>query len=282
MEWLSGLLDIIFQTLNATMQSAVGMLSQSPETFNGILYQFSKNLGTIFQSVGVSLVVLFFFLGLADPSHSLGEIKRPEAILAEFVRLVVCNLIVVNSSFILEKITAIGTNLITVGWNAANNTSGGVPSLAADNTVKEAMQDIDFGILSIGADTIFLLLLNFILVIAMGIAILYIAIIAYTRFFKIYMYIAIAPIPLSTFACRSTSDVGKQFIKSFCGVLLQGLILVIAFMLFTLFFNNVSLDESQGAVSLIWNYSISVLGQLFVLIAIIKGSDQLVYKMLGV
>ena len=162
MRWLSDLLDIIFEMFNSTLQFVVGLLSQDPESFNATLYQFAENLSFVFQSVGVALVVLFFFLSLADPSRSIGDIKRPEVVLAEFVRLIVCNIIVLNSSFILEKIMQIGTGLITLGWNTANSASGGVPTLSADGTVKAAMNEIEFGILDISFDMLILLLLGFI------------------------------------------------------------------------------------------------------------------------
>lgn len=36
----------------------------------------------------------------------------------------------------------------------------------------------------------------------------------YGRFFKLYMYTALAPIPLSTFAGDPSQNIGKSFIKS--------------------------------------------------------------------
>ena len=38
----------------------------------------------------------------------------------------------------------------------------------------------------------------------------------YGRFFKMYLYTAIAPIPLSTFAGEPTQSVGRSFIKCTC------------------------------------------------------------------
>ena len=40
------------------------------------------------------------------------------------------------------------------------------------------------------------------------------------RFFKLYLYTAIAPIPLSSFAGEGTSSMGKAFVKSYAGGLL--------------------------------------------------------------
>ena len=75
MEWLSAFLDIMFDTLNSVIQNMVGLLSQSPEAFNGTLYDFAKGLNSVFQATGLALVVLFFFIGLSDPSHNLAEIN---------------------------------------------------------------------------------------------------------------------------------------------------------------------------------------------------------------
>lgn len=50
----------------------------------------------------------------------------------------------------------------------------------------------------------------------------------YGRFFKLYMYTALAPILLSTFAREPTQNVGKSLIKSYCVVLLEGSVIVLS------------------------------------------------------
>ena len=259
----------------------VGLLSQSPEAFNGTLYDFARGLNSVFQATGLALVVLFFFIGLSDPSHNLAEIKRPEAIIAEFARFLLCQLVVANSYLILQQISAIGTSLISTAWSAVTS-GGGMPTISADGTVKEALNEVKFNILSISTDMIMLILLNFIMIVTLGIIIIYISVIAYVRFFKIYMYIAIAPLALSTFAARNTSEIGKQFLKSFCGVLLQGLVLVLSLLMFAMFFSNTTIDGGDGAITVVWEYFISMFGQLFVLVTVVKGSDQIIQKMLGI
>ena len=153
MEWLSAFLDIMFDTLNSVIQNMVGLLSQSPEAFNGTLYDFAKGLNSVFQATGLALVVLFFFIGLSDPSHNLAEIKRPEAIIAEFARFLLCQLVVANSYLILQQISAIGTSLISTAWSAVTS-GGGMPTISADGTVKEALNEVKFNILSISTDTV--------------------------------------------------------------------------------------------------------------------------------
>ena len=57
----------------------------------------------------------------------------------------------------------------------------------------------------------------------------------YGRFFKLYIYTAIAPIPLATFAGQPTQNVGKSFVKSYTAVCLEGAIIVLACVIFSMF-----------------------------------------------
>lgn len=44
----------------------------------------------------------------------------------------------------------------------------------------------------------------------------------YGRFFKLYIYVAIFPVPMSTFAGEESSHIGKAFFKSFAPACLEG------------------------------------------------------------
>ena len=50
----------------------------------------------------------------------------------------------------------------------------------------------------------------------------------YGRMFSLWMYAAISPIPLSAFAGEPTSSVGKNFLRSYAGVCLQGVVIALA------------------------------------------------------
>ena len=105
----------------------------------------------------------------------------------------------------------------------------------------------------------------------------------YSRFFSLYMYTAIAPIPLSTFAGEGTSSVGKQFLKSYAGVCLQGAIIVLACIIYSVFAASppeVS-DTSLSAVQIVWNYVGEMIFNLLVLVGAVRMSERIVKEMLG-
>lgn len=73
-------------------------------------------------------------------------------------------------------------------------------------------------------DGLFITVLSFIMIMTV-----------YGRLFKLYLYTAIAPIPLSSFAGEPSQNVGKSFIKSYAAVCLEGAIIVLTCIILSLF-----------------------------------------------
>ena len=63
------------------------------------------------------------------------------------------------------------------------------------------------------AESLFITVLSFIIILTV-----------YGRFFRLYLYTAIAPVPLATFAGQPTQSIGASFLKSYAGVCLEGAI----------------------------------------------------------
>ena len=78
----------------------------------------------------------------------------------------------------------------------------------------------------------------------------------YSRFFKLYLATAIAPIPMASFAGQPSSSIGVAFLKSYAAICLEGCIIV-------------------------WNYVGEVLFNMLVLVGCIKMSDRLIRELMG-
>jgi len=97
----------------------------------------------------------------------------------------------------------------------------------------------------------------------------------YGRFFKIYLYTALAPIPLATFAGEPTSQVGKSFLKGFCAVCLEGAIIVIACIIFSQFASSPPvIDANAQAVNQVWTYVGELVFNMLVLVRNSKNERQ--------
>ena len=104
----------------------------------------------------------------------------------------------------------------------------------------------------------------------------------YGRFFKLYLYTAIAPVPLSTFAGEPTQSVGKSFLKSYAAVCLEGVIIILSCIIFSLFASSPPVvDTSAAAVTQVWTYIGELVFNMLVLVGTIKMSDRVVREMMG-
>ena len=104
----------------------------------------------------------------------------------------------------------------------------------------------------------------------------------YGRFFRLYLYTAIAPVPLSTFAGEPSQNVGKSFIKSYAAVCLEGAIIVLACIIFSLFAASPpAVDPNAAAVSMVWSYIGELIFNMLVLVGAVKMADRVVREMMG-
>ena len=104
----------------------------------------------------------------------------------------------------------------------------------------------------------------------------------YGRFFKLYMYTAIAPIPLSTFAGQPTQNVGISFLKGYAAVCLEGAIIVLACIIFTKFASTPPVVDADAApAAMVWKYVGELVFNMLVLVGSVKMSDAIVREMMG-
>ena len=106
----------------------------------------------------------------------------------------------------------------------------------------------------------------------------------YGRFFKLYLYTALAPLSLSSFAGEGTSSIGKSFLKSYAGVCLEGAIVVISCVIYSAFLSSSSpaVDTSLSAVTMVWQYIGQLAFNMIILTGLVKGSSRLVREMFGI
>ena len=104
----------------------------------------------------------------------------------------------------------------------------------------------------------------------------------YGRFFKLYMYTALASIPLSTFAGEPSQSVEKSFVRSYCAVLLEGAVILLFCIIFSLFASTPPVvDTSAAAVTQVWSYIAQLSFNMLVLVGTVKMSDRIIREMMG-
>ena len=105
----------------------------------------------------------------------------------------------------------------------------------------------------------------------------------YGRFFKLYIYTAIAPIPLATFAGQPTESIGKSFLKSYAGVCLEGAVIILACIIFSKFASTPPvIDKDAAVVTMVWSYIGELAFNMLILVGTVKMADRIVHEAMGI
>lgn len=271
--WVVQNLQNALDTWNGKLAEIWTLLTQSPETFKGgAIWQVILSIHGALQAIGYALLVLFFVVGIIKTCGSFTEVKKPEHVLKLFVRFALAKGVITYGLELLLKLMMIVQGVISkimVASGIASSSGATLPQ-----TIIDAVENCGFwesiplwAVTLIGG--LFITVLSFIMIMSV-----------YGRFFKIYMYSAIAPIPLSTFAGQPTENVGKTFLKSYCAVLLEGAIIVLACIIFSVFASSPpTVDTSAAAVTQVWSYVGELIFNMLVLVGSVKMADRIVREM---
>ena len=251
------------------------LLTQTPQQFKGGgIWTVIVNIHQTLLAIGLALLVLFFVLGIIKTCANLNEVKRPEQALRLFVRFAIARGLVVYGMdlmcSIFEIIQGITTQIMnTVGLTVFSETS--LPQEIIEATAHVGfLESIPLWAVTL-LGGIFITIFSFVMILTV-----------YGRFFKLYMYTAISPIPLATSAGQSTQNIAMTFVKSYAGVCLEGAIIVLACIIFSAFaVSPPVVYTNASAVSMVWTYVGELIFNMLVLVGTMKISDRIVKEMMG-
>lgn len=275
MNWVVGNLQNSLDTWNSKLNEIWTLVSTSPDTFKGgTIWNVIVNIHGALQAIGLGLLVLFFVVGVMKTCGSFAEVKKPEHALKLFIRFAIAKGVVTYGLELMMAVFKIIQGVVSTIINSSG--LGGATQATLPQAMIDAINSCSFfesiplwAVTLIGG--LFVTVISFIMILSV-----------YGRFFKLYLYTAIAPIPLSTFAGEPTQSVGKNFLKSYCSVCLEGAIIVLACVIFSLFASSPPVvDTNASAVTMVWKYIGELVFNMLVLVGTIKASDRIVREMMG-
>lgn len=273
--WVVQNLENALTTWNEKLSEIWTLITTSPQNFKGgSIWGVIVNINGAVQAIGLALLVLFFVIGMVRTCGSFTEIKKPEHALKLFIRFALAKGAITYGMELMLALFNIVQGTITTIINAAGFGNPQQTTLPAEMvTTIEKCGFFDsiplWAVTLIGG--LFVTVLSFIMIMTV-----------YGRFFKLYMYTALAPIPLSTFAGEPSQNVGKSFIKSYCAVLLEGAVIVLSCIIFSVFASSPPVvDTSAAAVTQVWSYVAELIFNMLVLVGAVKMSDRIIREMMG-
>ena len=273
--WVVQNLQNALDTWNSKLAEIWQILTQSPENFKGGgIWQVIVQIHGALQVIGYALLVLFFVVGVVKTCGSFTEVKRPEHALKIFIRFAITKGVVTYGLELMMALFNIiqgvtSTIMQTAGFGSTEDT-------VLPDEIIEAVEDCGFfesiplwAVTLIGG--LFITVLSFIMIMSV-----------YGRFFRLYLYTAIAPIPLSSFAGEPSQNIGRSFLKSYAAVCLEGAIVVLACIIFSLFASSPPVVNPDAAVvTMVWSYIGELIFNMLVLVGAVKMSDRVVREMMG-
>ena len=273
--WVVQNLQNALDTWNSKLAEIWQILTQSPETFKGGgIWQVIVQIHGALQAIGYALLVLFFVVGVVKTCGSFTEVKRPEHALKIFIRFAIAKGVVTYGLELMMALFNIiqgvtSTIMQTAGFGSTEDT-------VLPDEIIEAVEDCGFfesiplwAVTLIGG--LFITVLSFIMIMSV-----------YGRFFRLYLYTAIAPIPLASFAGEPSQNIGRSFLKSYAAVCLEGAIVVLACIIFSLFASSPPVvNPDAAAVTMVWSYIGELIFNMLVLVGAVKMSDRVVREMMG-
>lgn len=272
--WLIESLKWTFEFWNNKQTEIWQLVSTTPEEFKGgDIWRLALTLNDGLKAIGYGLLVLFFALSICKSTINFRDLRRPEQGLRFFIRFVLAKTAVTYGIDLMTAIFNICTGIVSV---IAEKMGTAAADMALPEELETAVNEVGFlASIPLWLVTILgclvIIVLSFVMILTV-----------YSRFFKLYMYTAFAPIPLSSFAGEATSFMGKTFIKSYMGVCMEGAVIVLACLIFSAFTSSGNfglVDAESSTVVQVLAYLAETIFNMLVLVGLIKGSDRIVKEM---
>ena len=264
------------QYLGDKLDKMWALLTTSPQNFKGGgIWSIITTINGVLGAIGTALLVLFFTIGVIKTCGSFAELKKPETAVKVFIRFAI-------SKYLIDNCLKLMLNFVTIVQGViakvtASSSVGTALEFSIPSSVQSKFDGV--GILDGAIPLWAICFIAHIAFIVIGIVLL---LTVYGRFFRIYMYTAIAPIPLSTLAGQPTEIIAKSFLKSYAGVCMQGVVIVLACVIFTAYAASMpQIDTSAEPIKMVWGYVSEVVFNMLVLLGLVKGSDRIIHDRMG-
>ena len=215
------IVDSLYGDLNADIQSVVGILSMNPDS-NTVVWGMIQGVSKALVPAGFTLAASFLLLSFLNKAM-LFQLRTYEDVMKVLLFMMLARVVLMSSFELMGFLYSAGANLIA---------SAAVTPEAIVSDVDKALLVAQLSKMSI-IEFLQFQMSRMPVATVMGLIKIAIKVVAYGRLFEIYIYMAVAPLPLATLASPDHYHIAKKFIQAFIGVCLQGLIMMLSCVIFS-------------------------------------------------
>ena len=255
------------------------LLQKNPAEFSEAGWRAVVSICDALRYIGTALLVLFFGINVLRNVTNTHELRRPETVFRLIFKFIIAKTLVLRAPELLMAFAKIGVGIvkaITSQYNMIKHhytMESFIPNYnIVETNVMAAKwyEDVPIGIIAV---------IGFVVIVVLSITTI---ITVYGKFFKMYVWAALAPIPLSSLAGDGTASVGWQFIKGFIGILLESAVIALAIVFFSVLSPDIKFAMTEkGCVSSFAVAVVTIIFRMLLMIGIIKTSSNIVKEMTG-
>ena len=240
MNWILATLQASIAFFDAWMSQFYDVLMLDPISYqNGTIWTTVSKIYDALMGPAVSILIIGFYIALIHDSGEFIKTRHFGSVGWTFILLYITASLLLGGKYILllifwcfkeilQTVTGPnGTNFLDLSW------------VELPKQVKLATS----GLGATKATLFFIVVLIFALVIM--VCSFTIIMVVYGRLFNIYLHLAVAPLALACGAAGPLRSTFVSYLKSFVGVCLQGVVIVIVCMVFSAFANNFDFNTVQ-------------------------------------
>ena len=269
----------------ATVKTLIEQVLPKPIDYIPRGWGWAQEFAKAFGAIGISLCFIFWGIGYLKSNARFLRDRNFNTIMLPFVRAGVAAALSAQAFDLVQNILQGGLRLVsTIAKTQLPGKSTGEMSL-------ESMQKVANDVGSLGLKK--LLLWVEIMLATVGVKLMMFVIVGFVivKFFKMFIYAAVAPLPIASLAGENTQQHAFSYLKALLGVILECLVICMALELFLhgiftpagepvkRLIPEISGETDNGEI--LMGYIENVLVWMFATTAIVFGSDRLVTKAFG-
>lgn len=271
-------IDFAIRMFNYIMGIVQNFLWLTPEQFDANMWAKASGVQTALIPAAQTVLVIAFIASIY--SEHLAEVNR-STMMRLALRFALAELLVNGCGFLIQAIAVFGNWLLTM----ANGKSAATISFTIPEDVAAAASASVLNIfIQPSVITLFRVVFELVFIvvcIGSGIIVLMSVIV---RFFKLFIAVAIAPVPLAFSGAGSGNELSRtasRFIAGFIGLSVQVIVIWIVFTLYGMalhssMFQFLPLDSSDD---ILYAWMINTTVHMLLLVTLTRGADKLVSQL---
>lgn len=273
---ITSLLDKALNTWNEKLAEVWSLLTTSPENFKGgAIWGIVQQIYGSIQGVGYSLLVLFFLVGMLKTTTSPQDLRRPETLVKLILRFIISKAVITYGMDILMAVMEVPQGM--VGGILSTIGVGSVQEVQLPEAFAAAVEALKW---RESIPIVCLALICFVIIYALSFVLI---LTVYGRFFRFYLFAAIAPIPLAGLAGEGTNQMTRGFFHNYAAVCIEVIVIALACVIYSAIVGAPPVvDAEAGAADIVTSYIVEVIFNMLVLVGTVKACDRMAHELMGI